>query len=80
MSLPPVLKVIPESPDALIFPEVAVKLSAPVVRVKPFEAVNKPLEVIVPPAVVRILPVVERLPFSLIVRVGVPLVWTSSAF
>jgi len=40
-------------------PEVAVRLRAPVVRVNPLEAVNKPAEVIVPVLVVEILPVVE---------------------
>lgn len=40
-------------------PEVEVKLRAPVVRVKPFEAVKLPAEVIPPDEVVTMLPVVE---------------------
>ena len=39
-------------------PEVAVMLTAPVVTVKPLEAVSKPAEVIVPVEVVLILPLV----------------------
>ena len=63
-------------------PEVAVRLSAPVVSVKPFEAVNNPAEVTVPIPVVVMLPLVVRLPFSLIVKVAEPLdcTWNATAF
>ena len=53
-------------------PEVAVKFKAPVVWVKPLEAVNKPAEVTVPVPVVLKLPVVERVPSSVMVKVGEP--------
>lgn len=44
------------SPDNVKAPDPAVKLSAPVVRVNPFEAVNSPADVIVPVPVAEILP------------------------
>jgi hypothetical protein len=53
-------------PKRAIAPLVPVKLSAPVVKVKPFEAVNKPAEVIVPAPVVEILLVVVKVPTVLI--------------
>lgn len=43
-------------PERAKAPEVAVKLSAPVVRVKPFDAVSDPAEIIVPVPVVEIFP------------------------
>jgi len=49
------------------------KLVAPVVTVNPLEPVSNPFEVIVPPVVVWILPVVERFPLAVTVKVGVPL-------
>lgn len=55
----PVERLDAPSPDNESVPEVAVKLSAPLVSVKPFEAVNKPADVIVPVPVVTRLPVVE---------------------
>ena len=71
-SLTPESKVSPVSPIAEILPLVPFILSAPVVRVNPLLAVSNPLEVIVPPAVVEILPVVDNVPFSLMVKAGTP--------
>lgn len=42
-------------PDNVSAPDVALRLSAPVVCVRPFDAVNKPSDVTVPPPVVEIL-------------------------
>jgi hypothetical protein len=61
-----------ERPDKDKLPEVAVIESAPVVKVKPLEAVNVPAEVIVPDPVVSILPEVDKVPASVIVKLGVP--------
>ena len=58
-----------------IEPDVAVIDKAPVVWVNPLEAVKVPAEVIVPVPVVEILPEVDRTPFSLMVKVGVPPDW-----
>lgn len=44
---------------------------------KPFEAVSVPAEVIVPEPVVEMLPEVERVPASVIVKVGEPPDWIS---
>lgn len=49
------------------------RVVAPVVIVNPLEPVSNPFEVIVPPVVVWILPVVERFPLAVTVKVGVPL-------
>ena len=54
-ALAPVLIDEAPSPERVKAPEVAVRLSAPVVCVKPFEAANNPAEVIVPVPVVEIL-------------------------
>ena len=68
------------SPASERVPEVAVKFSAPVVSVNPFDAVSSPFDVIVPPPVVEMLPLVVRTPFSLMVKVGVPpLDWIARA-
>jgi hypothetical protein len=40
--------------------------------VKPFEAVKSPFEVMVPPEVVEMLPVVVNVPASVMVKDGVP--------
>jgi hypothetical protein len=64
-------------PDKVSAPEVPVMLTAPVVVVKPLEAVSKPFDVIVPPAVVWIFPVVDRVPSSLIVNFETPPDWIS---
>ena len=69
----PVSKVNPVNPVALIIPEVAVRFRAPVVIVNPSDAVKSPAEVIVPVPVVKILPLVESVPDSLMVKVGTPL-------
>lgn len=71
-SLAPVLIEEAPKPESVSAPEVAVKFKAPVVWVRPLEAVNKPAEVIVPDPVVVILPEVETTPFSLMVNFGVP--------
>lgn len=71
-SLTPALMLDADSPERVSVPDVAVKLSAPVVCVKPFDAVSKPAEVIVPVLVVAIFPVVDNVPFSLIVKVFTP--------
>ena len=60
------------SPLRFNVPDVPVRFAAPVVKVNPLEAVNVLFDVIVPLPVVLIFPVVERVPFSLIVNVGVP--------
>jgi hypothetical protein len=66
-------------PERFKAPEVEVKFKAPVVNVSPLEAVIKPAEVIVPEDVVEILPVVERLPFSVIVKLSTPPDWIARA-
>ena len=76
----PVEMLEPERPDKLSVPAVAVRLRVPVVRFKPFDAVSVPADVIVPVPVVRILPVVERIPSSAMVSVVTPLLCTSRAF
>ena len=48
-SFPPVEILDALNPDSVNVPEVAVKFNAPVVCVNPFEAVNNPFDVIVPP-------------------------------
>jgi hypothetical protein len=58
-ALEPVLILDADSPDNARAPDVPVKLIAPVVTVKPFDAVSSPAEVIVPVLVVVRLPVVE---------------------
>ena len=60
------------SPDRVKEPEVEVKESAPVVSVRPFDAVRVPALVIVPDPVVDIFPEVERVPSSLIVNLEDP--------
>ena len=70
--LAPAFIVYPVSPVRFTNPDVPLKLSAPVVRVNPFEAVNKAFEVIAPVPVVVIFPLVVRLPVSEIVRVAEP--------
>ena len=59
-------------PDKERVPDVAVRLSAPVVWVKPLEAVRVPAEVIAPVPVVLMLPEVESTPFSLMVSAVTP--------
>jgi hypothetical protein len=54
-ALAPVLIDEADRPDRLRVPEVPVKLTAPVVRVSPLEAVNSPAEVMAPVPVVEIL-------------------------
>lgn len=71
-SLAPVLILEAPNPDSARLPEVAVKLKAPVVWVNPLEAVSVPAEVTVPDPVVLRFPVVDRVPASVIVKVGVP--------
>ena len=61
-----------DSPDKVRAPEVAVKLSAPVVWVKPLEAVKRPADVIVPDPEVEIFPDVETVPSSVIVNLETP--------
>ena len=56
--LAPVLIEEAPSPESVRAPEVPVRFKAPVVRVKPLEAVNNPAEVTVPVPVLEILPVV----------------------
>ena len=58
--------------DKARVPEVAVRVKAPVVWVKPAEAVNNPAEVMVPVPVVLILARVDRVPASVMVKVGEP--------
>jgi hypothetical protein len=72
ISLAPVLMLDAPSPDKARDPDVAVKLKAPVVWVNPFEAVKVPAEVMVPVPVVPILPEVDRVPASVMVKVGEP--------
>lgn len=70
--LAPVLMLDAPSPDRDKEPEVAVKLKAPVVWVNPLEAVKVPAEVMVPVPVVLIFPEVDRVPASVMVKLGVP--------
>jgi hypothetical protein len=58
-ALDPVLIEEAFKPERARAPEVAVRLSAPAVRVKPLEAVNNPADVIVPDPVVEMFPEVE---------------------
>lgn len=64
-----------DSPERFNAPVVAVRFSAPVVRVNPFDAVSKALEVIVPVPVVAIFPLVVKFPFSSMVKVAEPDDW-----
>ena len=66
-ALVPVLMLDALRPDRVKAPEVAVRLAAPVVRVRPLLAVSKPAEVMVPEPVAEILPEVEIVPSSLMV-------------
>lgn len=75
MLFAPAPKVTPLSPVASIVPEVAVRFNAPVVWVKPFDAVRRLFDVMVPVPVVLILPDVERVPFSLMLSVVKALDW-----
>lgn len=77
-SLEPVLIDEADNPESERAPDVAVRFNAPVVWVKPFDAVSNPLEVIVPVPVVAIFPVVDNVPFSLIVKVLTPPDWIAS--
>jgi hypothetical protein len=72
ISLTPRLILDADRPERESEPDVPVRLNAPVVWVNPLEAVSKPAEVIVPVPVVKILPLVESVPASVIVKVGVP--------
>ena len=45
-----------ERPDSVRAPDVAVRFNAPVVKLKPFEAVSNPAEVMVPEPVAEMLP------------------------
>ena len=67
----------PVSPVEEMAPEVDVRDNAPVVMVKPLEAVSVPAEVIVPLEVVEIFPDVESVPASVIVKVEEPPDWIS---
>ncbi len=70
----PVEKVV--APDCVKLPFATIappKVAVPVVTVNAFEAVSNPAEVIAPVPVVLILPCVERVPFSLMVKVVAPL-------
>lgn len=67
----------PVSPVEEMAPEVDVRDNAPVVMVKPLEAVSVEAEVIVPLEVVEIFPDVESVPASVIVKVGEPPDWIS---
>jgi len=71
-SLAPVLMLEAPRPDRARDPEVAVRLKAPVVWVSPLLAVKVPAEVMVPDPVVLMLPVVDRVPASVMVKVGEP--------
>ena len=69
--------VIPVIAPALITPPLVLFippliLAPPAATFNPLLAVNNPLEVTVPPAVVNMFPVVDNVPFSFIVNVGVP--------
>ncbi len=59
-------------PERASAPDVPVMVTAPVVTVKPFDAVSVPADVIVPEPVVARLPVVESVPDSLMVKEFVP--------
>jgi hypothetical protein len=74
----PVLILEEPSPESVRAPDVAVKFRAPVVWVKPLEAVRVPAEEIAPVPVVETLPEVERTPFSLIVRLFTPPDWIAN--
>ena len=52
----PVLMEELERPDSVRAPDVAVRFNAPVVKLKPFEAVSNPAEVMVPEPVAEMLP------------------------
>ena len=54
-------------------PDVPVIFTAPVVTENPLEAVSNPADVMVPIPLVKIFPKVDKFPFSLIVKVCVPL-------
>jgi len=71
--LVPVLIDDANSPERLIAPDVPVTLTAPALTVNPFDAVNSPLEVIVPVPVVEILPEVDSVPLARMVKLGVAL-------
>ena len=74
---PPKLRVEADSPVRLSNPDVPVIFTAPVVTVRPLEAVSNPFEVIVPPVLVDMFPLVERTPFSFIVSFDTPADWIS---
>jgi hypothetical protein len=78
-SLAPVLMEEAERPERAKAPDVAVRFNAPVVKVKPLEAVSNPADVIVPEPVVEMFPEVERVPSSLMVNFETPPDWTSIA-
>lgn len=73
--LTPVLMAEADRPDNVSAPDVAVKDNAPVVWVKPLEAVNVPADVTAPVPVVEMFPVVDSVPSSLIVKESTPPVW-----
>ena len=54
------------------------RLTAPVVTVRPFDAVKRAFDVIVPVPVVAMFPLVVRFPSSLMVSVADPEDWISS--
>jgi hypothetical protein len=64
-----------DSPDRDNTPEVAVRFTAPVVWVSPLLAVKVPAEVMVPVLVVEMFPLVDSVPASVMVKVGVPPDW-----
>ncbi len=66
-ALLPVLIELALRPDRARAPEVAVRLRAPVVRVRPLLAVSRPAEVMVPEPVAEMLPLVEIVPSSVMV-------------
>ena len=78
-ALAPVLTDDALRPDKVSAPEVPVIFTAPVVTVKPLEAVNNPADVIVPVPVVAMLPEVDSTPFSLMVSVVTPPDFTTNA-
>ena len=69
-ALAPVLIEEADRPERAKAPEVAVRLRAPVVKVRPLEAVRVPAEVIVPVPVVEILPGVVMFPEAKVIPVA----------
>jgi hypothetical protein len=76
---PPAEMLEADNPDKAKAPEVAVRFSAPVVWVSPLLAVSVPAAVTVPLPLVEMFPGVDRVPFSLMVKVLAPPDWMASA-